>query len=63
MPVDGSKLMPDISPVVERMTVPPVPDGSLPVTVKWMFLPTVTFWGPGTLNAGRTLAETTVTMT
>lgn len=63
VPVVGSKLMPEANPVAERMTVPPVPDGSLPVTVKWIFPPTVAFCGPGTANVGRTFAETTVTTT
>lgn len=63
VPVDGSKFMPDGKPVAARMTVPPMPDGSVPLTVNSMLPPTVTFCGPGTIKVGSTLAETTVTIT
>lgn len=63
VPVDGSKVMPEVRPVAERMTAPPDPDESLPVMVKWMFPPTVAFCGPGTVIEGRTFAERSVITT
>ena len=62
-PVAGSKAMLEAIPVAERITVPPVPVGSFPETVKCRCPPTVAFWGPGTVMIGRTFVAMTVMIT
>jgi hypothetical protein len=59
-PVAGSKAMLAMSPVAERMTVPPEPVGSLAEIVKLRIVPTVAFRGPGAMMIGRTFVVITV---
>src|SRR6266702_4373088 len=53
----------DANPVVDSMTVPPLPLGSFAETVKCRCPPTVAFCGPGTTITGRTYDATTVMIT
>jgi len=62
-PVAWSKAMFDANPVVDSMTVPPLPLGSFAETVKCRCPPTVAFCGPGTTITGRTYAAMRVTTT
>jgi hypothetical protein len=62
-PVDGLKVIPETSPVAERITAPPVPVGSLPEIMKCRLPPTVAFSAAGTVSTGRTFAGSTVMMT
>ena len=62
MPVLGLNVMPDASPVAERTIAPPLPLGSVAVTMKCRFPPTVAFKAPGTVRIGGVFDETTVTV-
>ena len=59
-PVLGLKAMFVASPVAESITAPPLPLGSVAVTMKCRFPPTVAFKAPGTVRIGSVFDETTV---
>ena len=61
-PVLGLKAMFEVSPVAESITAPPLPLGSVAVTMKCRFPPTVAFKAPGTVRIGSVFDETAVTV-
>ena len=59
-PVEGLNAMLEVSPVADSIIEPPLPDGSVAVTMKRRFPPTVAFKAPGTVRIGSMFDETTV---